>query len=87
MVYGFLRTTPNAVVGPILLKAMPGNLDERRGTRCLNARAMDEAKALQQPLPEDVPKIATEGLELSSSEPGKKKSSRTAYLMQGGRCS
>ena len=37
LVYGFLTTSPNAVVEPIHDKAMPVILNDRRGTRRLDA--------------------------------------------------
>src|SRR5512133_446819 len=39
-VYGFLTTSPNAVVEPIHSKAMPGHSDDRRRARCLDACAV-----------------------------------------------
>jgi hypothetical protein len=49
-VYGFLTTSPNVIVEPIHPKAHARNPDDRRRAGRLDARSLDEAKALQRPL-------------------------------------
>jgi putative SOS response-associated peptidase YedK len=60
-VYGFLTTTPNAVVEPIHPKAMPVipmTEEEREAWMC---DAWDEVKMLQRPLADNALKIVMRG--------------------------
>jgi putative SOS response-associated peptidase YedK len=67
LLYSFLTTEPNAIVKPIHQNEMPVILREDDWDTWLNADAK-EALRLQQPWPDDEPKIVARGTSKSDEQ-------------------
>ncbi len=66
LLYSFLTSEPNGIVGPIYPKAMPVILTTPEEYDIWLSAPADEALRLQRPLPNDMLKIVAEG---SKSDP------------------
>jgi putative SOS response-associated peptidase YedK len=78
LLYSFLTSEPNGIVGPIHPKAMPVILTTTEEYEVWLSASADEALKLQRPLPDDLLEIVAEGARSDQPEGGDTAGSRSA---------